>query len=165
MCCVATRLERKLTFALRIAAAKVTAKLIMGNIKKAVKQKTCSKCGDSFDCGAEGGEERCWCDALPHLPLASIAGRDCFCPPCLSDAIQTALQPGCPAGDRPLDSARSRAAEPVRTAIKTDLGVPTLLLEGEDYYSDGGMIVFTASYHRRRGYCCESGCRHCPYKD
>ncbi|MGI9068485.1 MAG: DUF5522 domain-containing protein [Pyrinomonadaceae bacterium] len=26
------------------------------------------------------------------------------------------------------------------------------------------MIVFTASYHRRRGYCCESGCRQCPYE-
>jgi hypothetical protein len=24
-------------------------------------------------------------------------------------------------------------------------------------------MVFTASYLRRRGYCCDSGCRHCPY--
>jgi hypothetical protein len=23
--------------------------------------------------------------------------------------------------------------------------------------------VFTASYHLRRGYCCENRCRHCPY--
>jgi uncharacterized protein (TIGR00290 family) len=23
--------------------------------------------------------------------------------------------------------------------------------------------VFTTAYHLRRGYCCESGCRHCPY--
>jgi hypothetical protein len=29
---------------------------------------------------------------------------------------------------------------------------------------EGGMIVFTALYHLRRGYCCESGCRHCPYR-
>jgi len=24
-------------------------------------------------------------------------------------------------------------------------------------------MVFTAHYLRNRGYCCESGCRHCPY--
>mgnify|MGYP000664852017 CR=1 FL=1 len=32
-----------------------------------------------------------------------------------------------------------------------------------DYYMEGKMFVLTAEYHRRRGYCCESGCRHCPY--
>jgi hypothetical protein len=25
--------------------------------------------------------------------------------------------------------------------------------------------VFTAEFLRKRGYCCESGCRHCPYRD
>jgi hypothetical protein len=24
-------------------------------------------------------------------------------------------------------------------------------------------MVFTAAYHLKRGYCCGSGCRHCPY--
>jgi hypothetical protein len=37
------------------------------------------------------------------------------------------------------------------------------LKEGEDFYREGGYVVFTARYHLRRGYCCESGCRHCPY--
>ena len=37
------------------------------------------------------------------------------------------------------------------------------LVEGEDYYYEGALMVFTARYHLRRGYCCESGCRHCPY--
>jgi len=32
-----------------------------------------------------------------------------------------------------------------------------------DYYIDDGDLVFTAAYLRKRGYCCESGCRHCPY--
>ncbi|MFL6228949.1 MAG: DUF5522 domain-containing protein [Pyrinomonadaceae bacterium] len=32
-----------------------------------------------------------------------------------------------------------------------------------DYYLEGAALVFTAAYHLRRGYCCESGCRHCPY--
>jgi hypothetical protein len=37
------------------------------------------------------------------------------------------------------------------------------LIEGIDYYVEGGMFVFTAEYLRERGYCCTSGCRHCPY--
>ena len=33
----------------------------------------------------------------------------------------------------------------------------------EDFYFDGPYMVFTEAYHRRRGHCCNSGCRHCPY--
>lgn len=40
---------------------------------------------------------------------------------------------------------------------------PRLLREGEDYYLENGLMVFTAAFLERRGYCCESGCRHCPY--
>lgn len=35
--------------------------------------------------------------------------------------------------------------------------------ENEDYYFDGPYLVFTEAYHRKRGFCCQSGCRHCPY--
>jgi hypothetical protein len=36
---------------------------------------------------------------------------------------------------------------------------------GEPGYPDPatGLFVFTAAYHRARGECCDSGCRHCPY--
>jgi Family of unknown function (DUF5522) len=37
------------------------------------------------------------------------------------------------------------------------------LVEGQDYYLENGRWVFTAAFHQERGYCCESGCRHCPY--
>ncbi len=37
------------------------------------------------------------------------------------------------------------------------------LVEGVDYYIENGLMVFTAHYLRNRGYCCETGCRHCPY--
>jgi hypothetical protein len=33
----------------------------------------------------------------------------------------------------------------------------------EFYYSEEGYIVFTEKYHLKRGYCCKSGCKHCPY--
>lgn len=37
------------------------------------------------------------------------------------------------------------------------------LQEGRDYYRESGYLVFTEAYLRDRGYCCRSGCRHCPY--
>jgi len=39
----------------------------------------------------------------------------------------------------------------------------TDLRENQDYYLENGLYVFTAAYHLRRGYCCGSRCRHCPY--
>ncbi|HEX8920283.1 MAG TPA: DUF5522 domain-containing protein [Pyrinomonadaceae bacterium] len=36
-------------------------------------------------------------------------------------------------------------------------------IEGGDYYLENGLYVFTASFLLRRGYCCDNGCRHCPY--
>ena len=39
------------------------------------------------------------------------------------------------------------------------------LLEGLDYYLEDGLFVFTAAFLRKRGYCCESGCRHCAYQE
>lgn len=38
------------------------------------------------------------------------------------------------------------------------------LIENEDYYlNEKGLITFTAKYLSERGYCCGSGCKHCPY--
>lgn len=38
------------------------------------------------------------------------------------------------------------------------------LVEGTHYYiNEEGLIVFTERYLSERGYCCGSGCRHCPY--
>jgi len=36
-------------------------------------------------------------------------------------------------------------------------------LAPEDFYFEGPYLVFTAAYHLKRGSCCNSGCRHCPY--
>ncbi len=37
------------------------------------------------------------------------------------------------------------------------------LIANVDYYIENGLYVFTETYHRARGYCCGSRCRHCPY--
>lgn len=39
------------------------------------------------------------------------------------------------------------------------------LVEGEDFYREGPYVVLTRAYHLRRGSCCGSGCRHCPWRE
>jgi hypothetical protein len=41
---------------------------------------------------------------------------------------------------------------------------PTPTPKPPDYYFENGLLVYTAAYHLKRGYCCGSGCRHCPYE-
>ncbi|WP_456461179.1 DUF5522 domain-containing protein [Reichenbachiella sp.] len=31
------------------------------------------------------------------------------------------------------------------------------------YFNEQDLMVFTAAYHLKRGYCCKNGCKHCPY--
>ncbi|MCJ8163900.1 DUF5522 domain-containing protein [Pontibacter sp. E15-1] len=38
------------------------------------------------------------------------------------------------------------------------------LQEGEDFYfNEHGLMVLTAKYLLKRGYCCKNACKHCPY--
>jgi len=37
------------------------------------------------------------------------------------------------------------------------------LIESADYYLENGLMVLTEAFLLGRGYCCDSGCRHCPY--
>ncbi len=47
--------------------------------------------------------------------------------------------------------------------LSKEASTPKALIENEDYYLENGFTVFTAHYLLTRGYCCNSGCRHCPY--
>lgn len=39
------------------------------------------------------------------------------------------------------------------------------LKEGEDYYFNAdGLMVLTAAFHLKKGFCCGNGCKHCPYE-
>ncbi|MBK0403273.1 hypothetical protein I5M27_09770 [Adhaeribacter sp. BT258] len=54
--------------------------------------------------------------------------------------------------------------QPESIAKFTVLNKPLPPLEPGDYYfNEQGLMVFTAKYHLKRGYCCKSGCKHCPY--
>ena len=38
------------------------------------------------------------------------------------------------------------------------------MINNEDFYmSKDGYKCFTEKYHLKRGYCCKSNCKHCPY--
>ncbi len=46
----------------------------------------------------------------------------------------------------------------------TNMNHPAKLRQDEDYYfNEDGLMVLTSNYLKRRGYCCENGCKHCPY--
>ena len=42
--------------------------------------------------------------------------------------------------------------------------IPQKLVENEDYYMKNNLFVLTENFLRKRGFCCQNGCRHCPYK-
>lgn len=39
------------------------------------------------------------------------------------------------------------------------------LKEDVDYYFEDDLMVLTAHYLLKRGYCCGNGCRNCPYEN
>jgi hypothetical protein len=88
----------------------------------------------------------CWCEG-PQLTAAAAARLQDTVPEnrCLCRACLEALA---------LDPEISWSELASRAAIAPGEG---------DYYMENGCMVFTAQYHTRRGYCCGSGCRHCPY--
>lgn len=40
---------------------------------------------------------------------------------------------------------------------------PEKFIEGVDFYFENGLMILTARFLRKRGYCCGNGCRNCPY--
>ena len=103
----------------------------------------CPLCGLPNDCQLcmTGGDRAfCWCfrEVFPRELIAQIPlgaqGKAYLCRNCVTHFQRTKGAGRTTAGPAP----------------------------GE-FYMDGGLMVFTAAFHLRRGYCCNSGCRHCPY--
>lgn len=74
-----------------------------------------------------------------------------------------------PAGelaDRPLTEPHVSRLPPAHPRREEILASHAAALDAADRgYVDPetGLFVLTAAYLRDRGYCCEQGCRHCPY--
>jgi hypothetical protein len=112
----------------------------------------CPVCGEPNSCRLETGEAYkgpCWCER-PILDAAALRRLHdelpeprCLCPRCLETI---ASHP-----DVTWDELVARSSQPLPPQ------------EGDSYMEDG-CVVFTAQYHLRRGHCCGSGCRHCPFE-
>jgi hypothetical protein len=50
-----------------------------------------------------------------------------------------------------------------RTMSNSEFSRLSKLELDEYYYTPEGYVVFTEKYLLKRGYCCQNGCRHCPY--
>lgn len=106
----------------------------------------CPLCGRANNCQlctANVYKGPCWC-AKAQIPEAllfqvplELRNRSCICEKCVA------------AFHRASNAAAARQEK---------------LLPGDFYFDLGGLMVFTSAYHLRRGYCCNSGCRHCPYR-
>ena len=103
----------------------------------------CPLCGGANDCQlctTAAYKGPCWCAraAMPEELLARVPSearnQTCICRSCVM--------------------AFHRERAEVR---------PPTVRPGDFYFDPGGLMVFTGSYLLRRGYCCDSGCRHCPY--
>ena len=57
----------------------------------------------------------------------------------------------------------SKMPKPEYKDNKTRPAEPLPLEEGDYYFNAQGLMVFTAQYHLKRGYCCGNKCKHCPY--
>ncbi|WP_255066378.1 DUF5522 domain-containing protein [Lacihabitans sp. LS3-19] len=44
------------------------------------------------------------------------------------------------------------------------IGQKRTLKHRDYYFNKEGLMVFTAEYHLKRGYCCKNNCLNCPYK-
>ena len=108
------------------------------------KQKICPRCTKEFICQAEN-IAACTCSLVPlsNETKSFLANTfyDCMCGVCLEKLNQqVAMEKQYPFPDRGGD-----------------------IIEGIHYYKEEDYRVFTEFYLISRGYCCRSGCRHCPY--
>lgn len=104
----------------------------------------CPKCNSNFTCRA-GDIINCQCYSVPLTDqtreFLSETSVDCLCKSCLEKEALKAVQINFPKSKKPA------------------------LVENLHFYMEGQFCVFTEFYHLQRGYCCKSGCRHCPYND
>ncbi|MEQ9591373.1 MAG: DUF5522 domain-containing protein [Cyclobacteriaceae bacterium] len=110
----------------------------------------CNRCSKSFSCGA-AISSTCWCRELP--PLLSVnEGDSCLCKTCLVEEANRKIE--VLVGEWKAGKLKEGMFQDYQTSKS---------VEGIDFYMGKGNLVFTQWYHLKRGYCCESGCRHCPY--
>lgn len=106
-------------------------------------QGRCPLCGGANECQLctpDAYKGPCWCarveipDALLAQVPVKLRNKTCICRECVMQFHRTKVDG--------------------RAALKPRPG---------EFYFESGLMVLTASYHLRRGYCCGNNCRQCPY--
>jgi len=110
----------------------------------AEKNKICPRCKKEFTCNSEN-ISACSCSTilLSNETKAFLANTffNCLCNDCLNE----------------LNGMVAKIKEYPFPGRGGDL------IEGIHYYNEDEYRVFTEFYLLSRGFCCRSGCRHCPY--
>jgi len=146
--------------------------------REAVDPARCPLCGGPNDCQlctAAAYKGPCWCesakipDELLVLVPTEARNRACICRSCVTTFHRA--QTGAVSCSRRREEADPRgnngeAPPPPHVGGYAEASRrSTAVLPGDSYFDQDGLMVFTAAYHRRRGYCCDNDCRHCPYEE
>lgn len=109
----------------------------------------CSNCKKNNSCSSNAS---CWCMNFPKIKSKSYEQVDCYCSQCLLQMISNKVNKD------------PTSLSDIEKSEIANFGIPSVPIEGQDFYiNDNGLYTFTSWYLLRRGYCCENGCRHCPY--
>lgn len=67
-------------------------------------------------------------------------------------------------GDGAIHPRRMERIAPSRLPDLVPAEQPKPAPKQPDSHCENGLLVYTAAYHLKRGHCCGSRCRHCPYE-
>ena len=112
--------------------------------------KKCSNCNNEFGC-VENDTNRCWCEPFPKDLLENYK-ENCLCNTCLTNTISSNI-----------NDLLDQGAHEESLKIAKNFRDETRLFLDIDYTIEGDQYVFTKWYLLKRGFCCKSGCRNCPY--
>lgn len=121
-----------------------------------VSDQICPVCGHLNYCRiANGGlyKGACWCEQsdIPVHVLRFLSEvqpePSCLCHLCMTAVVRHAKD----------------LHEPAEILSRVREAIGARPDSVDSYLDEDGRVVFTAEYHIKRGYCCGSGCRHCPY--
>ncbi|HEY5692024.1 MAG TPA: DUF5522 domain-containing protein [Cyclobacteriaceae bacterium] len=110
----------------------------------------CNSCQTAFPCGNTNASSRCWCHVYRPDIKPDVASP-CLCPSCLKERTLKGI-------NRFIKEFILSGKTIDMTKYKTDSNI-----QGIDYHTENGLMVFSEWYLLKRGYCCGKGCRHCPY--
>ncbi len=114
--------------------------------------KHCAICNCEFTGSSEQTDLSHWCNTFPSI-MSEQFNQQQHCQSCLAQSIVQRIKA----------SIRSNGIEKV-IGIARPYFNPGNLIEHIDYTIEQGNYVFSSWYHLKRGTCCDSGCRNCPYK-